>query len=72
MGATAARSLLGSDFRVMKQRGTFVPADVRAEWVTATVHPSSILRGPPEERDDAMTAFVADLRIAARKLEASA
>jgi uracil-DNA glycosylase len=72
MGATAARSLLGSDFRVTKQRGTFVPADLPAEWVTATVHPSSILRGPPEERDDAMAAFVADLRIAARKLEASA
>jgi uracil-DNA glycosylase len=72
MGATAARSLLGSDFRVTKQRGTFVPADVRAEWVTATVHPSSILRGPPEQRNEAMAAFVADLRVAARKLEATA
>jgi DNA polymerase len=69
LGATAARSLLGPGFRVTKQRGTFVDADLAAAWVTATVHPSSILRGPPDQRDEAMDAFVADLRIAASKLD---
>jgi DNA polymerase len=30
-----------------------------------TVHPSSILRGPPEARDEALDAMVADLRVVA-------
>ena len=34
----------------------------------ATVHPSSILRTPSEDRDAAYQAFVADLRIAAKEL----
>jgi hypothetical protein len=32
------------------------------------VHPSSILRGPAEERDYAMAAFVADLAVVAEVL----
>jgi DNA polymerase len=32
----------------------------------ATVHPSSILRGPPEDREAALTAFAADLAVAAK------
>jgi len=28
------------------------------------VHPSSVLRGPPEDRDKAFGALVADLRVA--------
>jgi len=66
LGATAAQALLGKSFRVTKQRGTFVPSPL-APRVTATVHPSSILRAPDEEsRHDEMRRFVADLeRVAA-------
>lgn len=45
LGATAAQTLLGRSFRVSKQRGTFVESPL-APLVTATVHPSSILREP--------------------------
>lgn len=67
LGATAAQALLGSGFRVTKQRGVPVASDL-APNVLATVHPSSILRAPDEAaRREAHAAFVADLR-AAREL----
>ena len=37
--------------------------------VVVTVHPSSILRGPPEERELSFDAFVADLAFIARFLQ---
>jgi uracil-DNA glycosylase len=61
LGATAAQTLLGREFRVTQHRGELLPSEL-AEAVTATVHPSSILRGRPEERDANFAAFVADLR----------
>jgi uracil-DNA glycosylase len=64
LGATAAQALLGRDFRVTKDRGTWVQAPY-APLVTATVHPSSILRAPDEQRHARMDEFVADLRLAA-------
>ena len=48
LGATAAQALLGRQFRVTAQRGSFVDSTL-APFVTATVHPSSILRAPDEE-----------------------
>src|SRR5688572_3870844 len=48
LGATAAQALLGKSFKVSKQRGDIV-ASTLAPIVTATVHPSSILRAPDEE-----------------------
>jgi len=61
LGATAALSLLGPDFRVTRQRGELVEQD--GLRLLATVHPSSILRTEDEgERQVAMDAFVADLR----------
>jgi uracil-DNA glycosylase family protein len=63
MGATAASSLLGPAFRVTRQRGEVVDRD--GLRLVATVHPSSILRAPADERAPAMEAFVADLRVAA-------
>jgi DNA polymerase len=68
LGATAAQSLLGRGFRVTRQRGEWVESDL-AEHVTATIHPSAILR----QRDDAarhreMEAFVEDLRLVASVL----
>jgi uracil-DNA glycosylase len=68
LGATAAQALLGRGFRVTTQRGQFVDSDL-APLVTATVHPSSILRAPDEEtRHEEMRRFVADLKKVARKL----
>jgi uracil-DNA glycosylase len=67
LGATAAQSLLGRDFRVTAHRGELIESDL-AEAVTATVHPSSILRGKPEEREASFAAFVDDLGVVARLL----
>lgn len=65
LGASAAKSLLGQAFRVTKQRGQVLdgPPGSGARLM-ATVHPSSILRTPPESREAAHAAFVADLRVA--------
>jgi DNA polymerase len=61
LGATAAQALLGRGFKVTQQRGAFVPSDL-APLVTATIHPSSILRAPDDEsRRREMRDFVADL-----------
>jgi uracil-DNA glycosylase len=69
LGATAAQALLGPSFRVTKQRGEFIDSPL-APAVTATVHPSSILRaGDDASREMETQAFVRDLTIVARKLE---
>jgi DNA polymerase len=53
---------------VSQQRGAFVPSSL-APRVTATVHPSSILRAPDDEsRHAEMQRFVADLRRVAAEL----
>jgi uracil-DNA glycosylase family protein len=71
LGATAAQALLGRQFRVTKERGMPVESDL-APHVVATVHPSSILRQETEEeREEAMQAFVADLRVVAKLLAES-
>jgi DNA polymerase len=67
LGATAAQSLLGRQFRVTQSRGKLVDSDL-AEAVTATVHPSSILRGEPSEREANFNAFVDDLKVVAKLL----
>ena len=64
LGATAAQALLGRQFRVTQHRGELLESDL-AEAVTATVHPSSILRGEPAEREANFAAFVDDLRVVA-------
>jgi DNA polymerase len=62
LGATAAQSLLGKQFRVTKQRGAWIESDL-AELVTATIHPSAILRRRDAESRRAEHArFVDDLR----------
>jgi DNA polymerase len=69
LGATAAQALLGRSFRVSQQRGRFVESPL-APRVTATVHPSSILRAPDDEaRRIEMKHFVADLKRVAAALE---
>jgi DNA polymerase len=62
LGATAAQALLGSQFRVTKQRGQFLESPL-APYVMATVHPSSILRAPDEEtRREERRKFINDLK----------
>jgi uracil-DNA glycosylase len=62
LGATAAQALLGKDFRVSQQRGQMAPSPL-APVVTATVHPSSILRASDDEsRRRETELFVADLK----------
>jgi uracil-DNA glycosylase len=61
LGATAAQALLGRKFRVTQQRGTWIESAL-APRVTATVHPSSILRAPSDDdRRREMELFVRDL-----------
>jgi DNA polymerase len=68
LGATAAQALLGRQFRVTKQRGTWIESDL-AEHVTATIHPSAILRRrTDEDRHRELDAFVADLGLVATVL----
>jgi len=68
LGSTAAQALLGRKFRVTQQRGEFVPSPL-APLVTATVHPSSILRAPDDETRRAERArFVEDLSKVAKAL----
>ena len=72
LGATAAQSLLGKQFRVSRERGEWIESPL-APNVTATVHPSSILRARgDEERERQLVDFVADLRKVAALLDGSA
>jgi DNA polymerase len=68
MGATAAKALLGREFRVSRQRGELVDSPL-APRVLATVHPSSILRARDEDRQQELERFVADLRTVAQVFE---
>jgi probable DNA metabolism protein len=61
LGATAARSLLGRPVAVMRERGTW---QQRADGlpVLVTLHPSALLRMPPDEQHAAFERWLADLR----------
>ena len=68
LGATAAQTLLGKDFRVTRDRGTFVKSNL-APQVMATAHPSSILRATDsEQREQQRQEFVRDLKKVAELL----
>jgi DNA polymerase len=63
LGATAAQTLLGSDFRVTRDHGR--PIDVGGTLVVATLHPAAVLRGRGEEdRRRQYAQLVADLEVA--------
>jgi uracil-DNA glycosylase family protein len=68
LGATAAKALLGSSFKVTQHRGELLASDL-APVVTATIHPSAILRGPDDAtREAERDAFAEDLRVVAQAL----
>jgi len=61
LGATAAQAILGRAYRLTKEHGNFVK-HTWAPRVTATLHPSAILRAPDaEQRHEAYAQLVADL-----------
>jgi DNA polymerase len=69
LGATAAQALLGRKFRVTRERGKPITGTEFADYVVATVHPSSILRiEEHEEQAAAVRALAADLRTASALL----
>jgi DNA polymerase len=73
LGATAAQSVLGADFRVTKNRGKLL-AHPRSDLahppkLIATLHPSAILRAPDEAaREEGYRFLISDLELAARQL----
>ena len=68
LGATAAKALMGSKFRLTANRGRPLESDL-APHVTATIHPSAILRAPDDEtRQRERRAFTEDLRAAVAEL----
>ena len=64
MGAVAGSAVMGPDFRVTRERGRVLEGPDGRPTV-ATVHPSSILRGRPDDRERALRAFADDLAVAA-------
>ena len=71
LGATAAKSLLGTGFRVTESRGQVLELEtpVGVRRILATVHPSSVLRAVDDERDTAYAGLVADLSTAAAAIK---
>ncbi|MFN8101709.1 MAG: UdgX family uracil-DNA binding protein [Mycobacterium sp.] len=77
LGATAAKSLLGSDFRLTAHRGEVLrlpagvrPPDVGDPQVVVSIHPSAVLRTSPQDRTAVYDGLVADLGFAAGLLSA--
>jgi uracil-DNA glycosylase family protein len=68
LGATAGKAILGASFRVTQARGRPIDSEL-APLVTATIHPSAILRAPDDDaRQAEREAFAADLRLVADAL----
>ena len=68
LGATAAQSFCGPQFRIQRDRGkpTRTPW---APWWMATYHPSALLRAPDEATRQRMEAeFLADLALVRARL----
>jgi hypothetical protein len=68
LGAVAAKSVFGQNFRVTSERGRQMEGPGGTPTVT-TLHPSSILRGAPESRKARKNDLVRDLTLARRSLE---
>jgi len=66
LGATAAQSLMGRDFRITASRAQFFPSRWAKELV-ATIHPSAILR-MPDAFEEEYGKFVHDLEIIAARV----
>ena len=72
LGAVAAQVLLGSTFRVTKQRGVPLEQTGYARFVVATIHPAAVLREPDAaSRARAQEGLVRDLTLVRRLLDGS-
>ena len=68
LGATAAKALLGSSFRLTQHRGELLESELAAV-VAATIHPSAIVRDrDAESREAERRALASDLRTVAEAL----
>jgi DNA polymerase len=68
LGATAARAVIGKDFKVSLERGRFVDSPL-APHVFATFHPSALLRLQDEsEKESAFAQLVEDLGLIRKAL----
>ena len=68
LGATAARAVIGKDFKVSVQRGQFVRSPL-APYVFATFHPSALLRLREEaEKEAAFEQLAQDLKLIKKAL----
>jgi uracil-DNA glycosylase len=68
LGATAAQSVFGPQFKLMQSRGEMLASPLSAQAL-ATIHPSAVLRAPDSERRrEAYEMLIADLRKVARAL----
>lgn len=73
MGATAVRAALGRPLPILANRGTLIDLNngsAPSARLLITVHPSYLLRVPPEARDAEYAKFVADLKVAAAHINA--
>jgi len=68
LGATAAQSVWGPQFRITKERGIVKRGEL-ANAIVATLHPSAVLRAPDDDaRHQLFQTLVEDLRLVARLL----
>ena len=68
LGATAGKAIMGSSFRVTQVRGQPIESEL-APLVTATIHPSAILRAPDDDaRQAEREALASDLGLVAEAL----
>jgi DNA polymerase len=68
LGATAAKAIIGPQFKVSVQRGQFVESPL-APYVFATFHPSALLRlQEEEEKEAAFAQLVKDLKLIKKAL----
>ena len=71
LGATAAKALLGSGFRLTQHRGELLESEL-APVVAATIHPAAIVRDRDEQsRNAERKALASELRAVAEATEAA-
>jgi len=72
LGATASKSLFGSSFGVMRERGKLLSSPY-ADRVIATLHPSAILRAlDPGRAEQIRSMLLSDLKLASATLASGA
>ncbi len=71
LGASAAKSLLGGTFALMRDRGKLMPSSF-AEQIMATIHPSAVLRGKDDAARDTLYRHLRDDLLLARQYARSA